>query len=343
MIWIIYGINEKLNEKFGSFNCNLFFIMISEKKRILITWWNGFVWANLVRKLVNLGYQNIFLILREWSNFWRISDILNRVTVKYCSLTDKEFLEKTINEIRPEVIYHLAAAWAYIWRDWKWVSDLFTTNVLWTINLLNACKDIWFEYFVNTWSSSEYWIKNHPIKEDEILEPNNEYWISKASAAMYCSFVGKKFSLPIYTFRIFSAFWPYEDKSRLIPSLMLKYINDETPDLSTPNSVRDFIFVDDIVNYYLNIDSVDGEFWWIFNLWTWHQHSIWKIVEMVKKISESEINPNYWTTSIKQDEPKIWEADITKLTNHISINQIGIVNWLKKTYQWFKENSYLYN
>lgn len=317
--------------------------MIWKNKRILITWWNGFVGSNLVNKLVILWYENIFLILREWSNFWRINNILDKVWVKYWSLTDKEFLEKTVKEIKPEVIYHLAAAWAYIWRDWKWVNDLFTTNVLWTINLINVCKNVWFEYFVNTWSSSEYWIKNHPIKEDELLEPSNEYWISKASATMYCSFIWKKFSLPIYTFRIFSAFWPYEDKSRLIPSLMLKYIKNEAPELSTSNSVRDFIFVDDIVNYYLNIDMVDWEFWWIFNLWTWHQHSIWEMVEMVKKISESEINPKYWTTSIKQDEPKIWEANISKLTNYIQIGQTEIFDGLQKTYQRFKENSYLYN
>lgn len=316
--------------------------MIWKNKRILITWWNGFVWANLVRRLVNLWYQNISLILREWSNFWRINDILDNVSVKYWSLTDKEFLEKIVKEIKPEIIYHLAAAWAYIWRDWKWVSDLFTTNVLWTINLLNVCKDIWFEYFVNTWSSSEYWIKNHPIKEDDLLEPSNEYWISKASATMYCSFIWKKFSLPIYTFRIFSAFWPYEDKSRLIPSLMLKYINNEAPELSTPNSVRDFIFIDDIVNYYLNIDLIDGEFWWIFNLWTWHQHSIWEIVEMVRKISKSDINPKYWVISIKQDEPNIREADITKTSNSFKIKTTDTYEWLILSYHWYLENKALY-
>jgi hypothetical protein len=37
---------------------------------------------------------------------------------------------------------------------------------------------------------------------------------------------------------------------------MLKYINKEAPNLSKPDSVRDFIFIEDVINYYLNIDKV---------------------------------------------------------------------------------------
>ena len=341
MIWIIYGINEKLNEKFGSFYYWKF-NMISKDKAILITWWNGFVWANLVRKLVGLWYTNVFLILRESSNLWRINDIIDRVYIKYWTLADENSIEQIVKEVKPEIIYHLAAAWAYIWRDGKWVNDLFTTNILWTINLLNACKENWFEYFVSTWSSSEYWIKDHPIQESELLEPNNEYWISKASATMYCNYIWKKFQLPVYTFRIFSAFWPYEDQSRLIPSLMLKYINNESPNLSNPNSVRDYIYVEDIVNYYLNIDEVDWKYWEVFNLASWKQHNIWEMVNMVKEISNSDKEPNYWATSVKQDEPKLWEADMNKTKTCFDIQTTSVYDGLKITYNRFKENKDLY-
>ena len=316
--------------------------MIPKDKRILITWGNWFVWANLVRKLVELWYTNIFLILRESSNLWRISDIIDRVHVKYWTLTNQNSIEQIIKQVKPEIIYHLAAAWAYIWRDGKWVNDLFTTNILWTINLLNACKEIWFEYFVNTWSSSEYWVKDHPINENELLEPNNEYWISKASATMYCSFIWKKFQLPIYTFRIFSAFWPYEDQSRLIPSLMLKYINNESPNLSNPNSVRDYIYVEDIVNYYLNIDEVEWKYWEVFNLANWKQYTVWEMANMVKEISNSDKNPNYWITSIKQYEPKMREADVTKTRNTFKINTMDIFKGLILSYNWYLENETLY-
>ena len=317
--------------------------MISKDKTILITWWNGFVWANLVRKLVDMWCTKVFLILRKSSNLRRISDIIDKVNVKYWTLTDQDSVEQIVNEVRPDVIYHLAAAWAYIWRDWKWVNDLFNTNIFWTVNLLNVCKEIWFEYFVNTWSSSEYWIKDYKIKEDELLEPSNEYWISKASATLYCSYIWKKFQLPVYTFRIFSAFWPYEDKSRLIPSLMLKYVNNESPNLSNPNSVRDYIFVEDIVNYYLNVDQINGKFWEIFNLANWKQHTIWEMVGMVKRIANSNKEPNYWTTSIKQDEPKIWEADMSKTKANFNVWLISVESGLKTTFDWFVSNKHLYD
>jgi len=44
------------------------------------------------------------------------------------------------------------------------------------------------------------------MDEKNLLEPNNDYGFTKASAALYCSYIGKKEQLPIYTFRLFSPY-----------------------------------------------------------------------------------------------------------------------------------------
>ena len=316
--------------------------MINKDKKILITWANWFVWANLTRKLVDLWFKNIHIIIRKDSILWRIDDLKDNLNIAYISLNNETELFDYINIIKPEIIYHLAAAWAYIWRDWRWIKDLFDFNVMWTINLINACKEVWFEYFINTWSNSEYWQKDFPMKETDLLEPNNEYWITKASATLYASYIWKKLNLPIYTFRLFAVFWYYEDKSRLIPSVMLKYINKEAPNLSKPDSVRDFIFIEDVINYYLNIDKVKWDFWWIFNIWDWEQNSINEIVNLVKLISNSSLKPIYWTENIKQIEPKIWKSDNSKAIKYFEIKHHSKEEWLRKTYEWFEKNSNFY-
>ncbi len=316
--------------------------MINKNKVILITWASWFVWSNLVRTLVNNWYNNINILARESSNFWRIKDILNKINISNISLLDNQKLNKYINNLKPNIIYHLAAAWANIWRDWRWIIEIFEQNTIWTINLINACKEVWFEYFINTWSSSEYGEKNTPMNENDILEPNNEYWVSKASASMYANFIWKKYNLPIYTFRLFAVYWYFEDKKRLIPTLILNYINWQSPNLTNPNSVRDYIFIDDVVNYYLNIDKLSWDFWWIYNLWNWIQYSIWEIVEIIKKISNSDISPNYWIEQAKQNEPKIWMSNNQKTNNKFWLNNISIEEWLKKSYKWYKENLEFY-
>lgn len=101
---------------------------------------------------------------------------------------------------------------------------LIETNIVGTINLINACKEVGFDYFINTGSNSEYGEKDHSMKESDLLEPNNEYGITKAAATMYCSYMGKKEQLPIYTFRLFAVYGYFEDTTRLIPSVMVSYI-----------------------------------------------------------------------------------------------------------------------
>lgn len=316
--------------------------MINKNKVILITWASWFVWSNLVRTLVNNWFNNINIIARESSDFWRINDILAKINISYISLLDNQKLNNYINDLKPNIIFHLATAWANIWRDWRWIIEIFEQNTIWTINLINACKEVWFEYFINTWSSSEYGEKNSAMRENDILEPNNEYWVSKASATIYASYIWKKFNLPIYTFRLFAVYWYFEDKKRLIPTIILNYIDGQSPNLSTPKSVRDYIFIEDVINYYLNIDKLSWDFWWVYNIWNGIQYTIWEIVEKLKNILKSDIKPNYGTEQIKQNEPKIWMSNNQKSIDIFWLNNISIEEWLYKSYKWYKENLEFY-
>jgi len=95
------------------------------------------------------------------------------------------------------------------------------------------------------------------MHESDLLEPNNEYGITKTCGTLYAAYIGKKYQLPIYTFRPFQVFGYYEDKSRLTPSLMVNYAQGIPPQLSKPDSVRDYIFIEDVVAYYMNIGRIE--------------------------------------------------------------------------------------
>lgn len=329
-----------LNGKFGNLEYVFIKYMIDKSKKILITWWAGFVWANLVRKLLDLWFSNLYLILREESDTWRIDDILDKMNIYYWSLNDSLFLDECINSVKPDVVYHLAACW--VSGKENSMVELFNNNIVWTINLLEACEKPWFDYFVNTWTNFEYWEKKEPFSESDFLEPNNEYAVSKASTTIYCSYIWRSKALPIYTYRLFSVYWPYENSVRLIPSLILNYIDNTAPQLSKPDSVRDFIYVDDVINYYLNVDSIKWDFWWIYNIWSWEQFSIWDVSNIVKRISWSNINPIYWSVPWKRKEFEMYKSNITKMNKTFGIKQRTLVEWLTETYNWFLKNKSLY-
>ena len=232
----------------------------------------------------------------------------------------------------------------WYWVSWKedLVVDIFTDNVIWTINLVSACEHIWFKFFVNTWTNSEYWEQNHPFVEEDFLEPNSFYGVSKASSTLYCSHVWRNHHLPIYTYRLFMVYWPYENSKRLIPTLMLDYINHKIPKLSKPDTVRDFIYIDNVIDYYLNIDKIVWDFGWIYNIWSWKQYSISDVVWIIKNICNSDIIPCYWCVSTKRKESNINVANIKKLSWIFKFKQKDIFEWLYETYQRFSQHLSLY-
>ena len=106
------------------------------------------------------------------------------------------------------------------------------------------------DLLVNTGSSSEYGIKNSAMKESSLLEPVTEYGVSKAAATLFCQSYAVTENLPIVTLRLFSPYGRYEQKSRLVPSVILAALQKINPKISSRQFVRDFIFIDDVLDAY---------------------------------------------------------------------------------------------
>jgi len=317
-------------------------VALKEKKKILITGGTGFIGSNFVYKFLELGHD-VHLIVRPESNFWRIEPIKNKLRLHKVDLGNIEELEKFISNLKPEIILHFATYGAYQGRqqDNKATID---TNLLGTINLVNALSKIKFDCLIYTGSSSEYGIKNKPMKETDLLEPDNLYGITKAAATMYCQHMSKKHNLPIVTLRLFSVYGYFEGKERLIPTIIKSCLENKKLKLSSANPVRDFIFIEDIIDAYLaaikKIQKIKGE---IFNLGTSKQAKIAQVVDLVKKLTHSSIEPHYGEVIPVQTEPKTWVADISKIKKLLSWQpKYNLRKGLEKNIEWFKKNIYIY-
>jgi len=317
-------------------------ISTTTKNTILITGGAGFIGANFVYKFLELGY-GVSVFERKEANMWRIEKILTKINLYSPDLTDYQKTEKIISEIKPDIVIHFAAYGAYQ-RFQQDINLTIDTNLKSTINLINACNKIGVECFINTGTNSEYGIKNKPMKEADILEPDNLYAITKSGSTFYCQMMAKKFSFPVVTIRPFAVYGYFEDKERLIPTIIKSCLTNSKLNLAKPSSVRDFIFIDDLINGYLlaikNIKNIKGE---IFNLGSGKQIKIKEIVKIIKKITMSEINPAYDKINIAQTEPKTWVSDISKAKKILRWQpKYDIEKGLKKNIEWFKNNISLY-
>jgi len=316
--------------------------MTFSNKNVLITGGAGFIGANFTYKFLDFGY-NVHLIEKKESNLWRLKDIRERIGLHYVDLKNYNKLESLITKLKPQIILHFAAYGTYP-RKQQDMKKMIDTNLIGTINLVNACSKIKFKCFINTGSSSEYGIKEKPMKEADLLEPNNLYGITKAATTMYCQDMVRKLGLPVVTIRPFAPYGYFEEKERLIPTIIKSCLTNSELKLSSPNSVRDFIFIEDLIGAYLEtinkIKKIKGE---IFNVGSGKQNTIDEVVKVIKKITYSTVKPQYGEIKLAQREPKTWVADISKIKNRLGWQpKYDLEEGLRKNVEWFKKYLSLY-
>lgn len=311
-----------------------------ENLRALITGATGFVGSNLLRALVSNNFET-HVTIRKDSNIWRISEVIDQVEVHYCDLTDQERVKQTILETRPQLIFHLATYGATLHQKDK--VKIMNANFMGTVNLVDACVESGFECFINTGSSSEYGIKLAPMQETDTLEPIDDYGVSKAAATLYCQSIAKNHDLNILTMRLFSPYGYFEDPGRLVPYLIRSCLNGEPVVLHNPKGVRDFVFVEDVVDAYLSAANgedkmTSGE---IFNVGSGKQHSVKDVFEIVRRntcYEKKAIVDKSKSGMRPSDKATIWEADIAKIKKTIGWEaRTTLSEGIKKTIAWFKD------
>jgi len=307
-------------------------------KKILITGGTGFVGANFVHRFLELK-DDVHLLVRPESTFSRIERVRDRVRLHCVDITKEDDVEKFVLELKPDIILHFAAYGGHRGEelDTRMTID---TNVLSTINLMNACSKTDFTCFINTGSSSEYGEKTTPMKETDVPEPNNVYGVTKAAATMYGRFLAEQSGLPLVTMRLFSPYGYFEGRHRLMPTLIRAALYGEKFEAPSPKIVRDFVFIEDVIGAYLmaigKIDSVKGN---TFNIASGEEHSIAECVSIVEKISGKKVQASYGKVLPRQKEPEKWIADITKAQSQLGWKPVySLAQGLSKLVQWTKES-----
>lgn len=312
------------------------------KYTVLITGAGGFVGSVLLRSIINDYPQaKPYIFLRKSSNIWRINDVLKKVGVYEVDLEDELAVKRAVGRIKPEVVFHLAAYGAYPAQNS--LEQAIRTNVLGTKNLLTAMEGVDYKLFVNTGSSSEYGYKNHPMKETDYLEPASYYAATKAAATQICTTYGNLNNRPIVTLRLFSVYGPYEESGRFVPTAVLRAIKNETIDV-VQGPRRDFVYVGDVVDAYLDCLRLKNYKERIFNISSGIQTSIEDTARLIVKLSGSRAK-----IAVGAYKPRPWDTSFWVGRNTLAKRVLGwrpehtLREGLTETIDWFRNNEKLYD
>lgn len=210
-----------------------------KNKRVLVTGGNGYLGSFLVKALEKEN-ASVFVASRNTELLY------NHFAV---DITDFDAINKVVQEIKPDVVFHLAANISRN-RDFAIYTDMAKVNVTGTLNLLQALQNL-DAHFIFTSSSEIYGNNESPFHENQLPKPVSPYSLSKVNAEMliqtYCLNNNKKFT----NLRIFNFYGERMPEDFFIPQMINSLKREEDFLMTKGEQTRDFLYVDDVVEALL--------------------------------------------------------------------------------------------
>jgi nucleoside-diphosphate-sugar epimerase len=212
---------------------------------VLVTGATGFVGAHVVRDQIGRGFE-VHALMRADTDEHRLADLSGSYTPVVADLRDHEGLTALVRALAPDRVLHLGAAAMHAGRSPD-AAELIATNLGGTVTLLDACRDLPVEAFVNVGDAFEYGPGSGALAETTPCTPTSLDGITKLAASLYGAAVANATGLPVVSVRPFSIVGRDDDPRRLVPRLVATARAGEGIALSDRRVVRDFVAVADVV------------------------------------------------------------------------------------------------
>ena len=304
---------------------------------ILVTGASGFIGANLFRAIA-AERSDVYAGVRRSRN-WRLADVKDEQLVA-ADLNDFAATKNLVASLKPQTVFDCAAYGAYSFEEDGGL--IYQTNFQSIVYLIGLLQDQPFAAFVHAGSSSEYGTNCTAPAEDAECEPNSHYSVSKVAVASFLRFMGKQKQFPCANLRLYAVYGPYEDTSRLIPTLLRKAIGGELPPFVDARTSRDFIYVDDVVEAFVRTatsmrPSIYGE---SFNIGTGVRTTIAELAATTREIFKLTAEPQFGAMEGRAWDLADWYADPRKAMAQLEWTpHVALRDGLQATAAWVRELS----
>ncbi len=288
-------------------------------RRVLVTGVTGFAGSHLVDYMLTRNDVEIFGIQRWRSPLDNIAHITKGLTLLECDLRDPTSTRDTLEKVRPDWIFHLAAQ-SFVPTSWTAPTESLTTNVLGQVNIFEAVRRLDLKTRIQLACSSEEYgmvYENElPIRETNPLRPLSPYAVSKVAQDM----LGYQYWMSWKVDSVRTRGFNHEGPRRgpvFVASDFAKQVADiekgrKEPVLHVGNldARRDFTDVRDMVRaYWLALEHCEpGE---VYNIASGTAWRIGDLLDHLLSLSKTKI-------TVKQDPARMRPSDVPVLLGDYS-------------------------
>jgi dTDP-glucose 4,6-dehydratase len=326
-------------------------------KKLLITGGAGFIGSHVVRLFVNKYPEyHIFNLdkLTYAGNLANLSDIENSSNYTFikADIVDAEVIQSLFEKHRFDGVIHLAAE-SHVDRSISNPTEFVFTNVIGTVNLLNAARSIWKD---NTDDKLFYHISTDEVygtlgdegffTESTSYDPHSPYSASKASSDHFVRAYHDTFNLPAVVSNCSNNYGSFQFPEKLIPLFIHNIRNNKPlPVYGKGENVRDWLWVED---HARAIDVIfhrgkNGE---TYNI---GGHNEWKNIDLIKlmcsildrKLGRATGTSEQLISYVKDraGHDLRYAIDSTKLQRELGWTpSLQFEEGLEKTIDWYLEN-----
>lgn len=332
--------------------------MPSPKKKLLITGGAGFIGSHVVRLFVNSypDYQ-IFNLdkLTYAGNLANLTDIEHQPNYTFLKgdIVDAAYLDTIFIEHKFDGVLHLAAE-SHVDRSITNPMEFVFTNVVGTVNLLNAARKLWNgnwegKRFYHISTDEVFGSLHNPedfFLEDTSYDPQSPYSASKAASDHFVRAYANTYGLPVVLSNCSNNYGPNHFPEKLIP-LMINNIknNKPLPVYGKGENVRDWLFV---IDHARAIDLIfhKGKLGESYNVGGFNEWKNIDIVHLVCKVMDEKLGRPAGTSAelitYVKDRPGHdlrYAIDANKIMNELGWKpSVTFEQGLAKTIDWYLSN-----
>ncbi|MCF8358793.1 MAG: dTDP-glucose 4,6-dehydratase [Prolixibacteraceae bacterium] len=326
-------------------------------KKILITGGAGFIGSHVVRRFVkNYPEYEIFNLdaLTYAGNLENLSDIKNEPNYLFVKgdITDQVFIDNLFKENAFDGVIHLAAE-SHVDRSITNPMEFIMTNIVGTVNLLNAARNLWkgnFEgkrfYHISTDEVYGSLGDEGFFTETTPYDPKSPYSASKASSDHLVRAYHNTYKLPVVLSNCSNNYGPNQFPEKLIPLIIHNIENNKPlPVYGKGLNIRDWLYVEDHASA-IDLIFHKGTVGETYNI---GGNNEWRNIDIVKKICsvmDRKLNREPGTSeklitnvTDRAGHDLRYAIDATKIKNELSWEpSLQFEEGIEKTIDWYLNN-----